>query len=795
MNQITDFVTGGALQWYGAASPGASACTDDAGAVLLPGSRLGPYRIGALIGRGGSSLVYRAERCDGAFSQTVAIKVARNGVAADAARLERDHLARLSHPFIARIFDAGVSDGTHWFAMEFVDGLPIDRYAGHRCLDWRSRLGLLQSVCAAIGQAHDLGLVHGDIKPSNVLVDREGNPRIIDFGIAQDLRGSNASSNPAWTAAYASPEQVVGDPVTVRSDIYQLGLLVRELLLEPVSPDPPATTPPLPAIARRNLETVVARACADDPCRRFEHASQLADDLSRVSRHRAAHAGGLTRWHRLQLLVRSRPFAVVAVAATLLAVVGATYLNRTDRQAAAARIAVEIQLAQGGRAFLSRALTQEPANTAMTSPLDRLDAAAARTWQMHASPATRVAALEALTDAYFDTGMDGPVRANRLIAATVAEFDRAGSQAAPESRARLATLLARCIGATSSLDAFRQSLHEAERLHREAGIDARSLSALRLGRQQMYLLEREGRLDDITGFATRLIDTADAALSTSSELARVLHRRGHFRWKHEEDPDALGDLQRAKHIFDTIYGPGHALTTTLTGVMAEIEATQGDIDAARHQLQATMDAAAAAFPAESIEVAQAHSVLGGFLVRWAVDDADIPTALDHLEPAYQTLSRLDRRFIGLSVGQDYAAALIETRKFPEAIRVLQAALEQRRIDHPDAHPYVVWTRLMLAHAECLAGDRESATASLDVIAGQIEKEATGRWFIYWLIRGRCLLRQGQIDAAAQALAAAEGAEPDTSSLARRLYRRLEIQLRKELSDARRASEGIPVGDG
>lgn len=786
MNDITDFVTGGALHWYGAASPAASACADDAGAVLLPHSRLGPYRIGALIGRGGSSLVYRAERCDGAFSQTVAIKVARNGAAADAARHERDHLARLSHPFIARIFDAGVTDGTHWFAMEFVDGLPIDRYASDRHLDWRSRLGLLQSVCTAIGQAHELGLVHGDIKPSNVLVDRDGNPRIIDFGIARDLGGSGESATPAWTAAFASPEQIAGGDVTVRSDIYQLGLLVRELLLEPVNPHSPVTTTPLPAIARRNLETVVARACADDPSQRFACAPQLADDLARASRHRPARAGGLTRWQRLQLLVRSRPFAVSAVVAALLVIVGGTYLNRTARQAAAARLAVEIQLAQGGRAFLSRALMQEPASTAMTSPLDRLDAAAARTWQMQASPATRVAALEALTDAYFDTGMDGPVRANQLISATVAEFDRAGTQASLESRARLATLLARCVGATSSLDAFRQSLGVAERLHREAGIDARSLSALRLGRQQMYLLEREGRLDDITGFATRLIDTADAALSTSSELARVLHRRGHFRWKHEEDPGALSDLQRARQIFDTIYGPGHALTTTLAGVMAEIEATQGNIDAARLQLQATMDAAAAAFPAESIEVAQAHSVLGGFLVRWAVDDTDIQVALDHLEPAYRTLSHLDRRFIGLSVGQDYAAALIETHKFPEAVRVLQAAVEQRRIDHPDAHPYVVWTRLMLAHAECLAGGAEPAMANLDVIAGQIEKEATGRWFIYWLIRGRCLLRQGQVDASAQALAAAEKADPDTSSLARRLYRRLEIQLRKELSVARNA---------
>jgi eukaryotic-like serine/threonine-protein kinase len=785
VKDIGDFVTGGALRWFGSASADTPAAPDDDRAALLPGSRLGPYRIESLIGRGGSSLVYRARRCDDAFSQTVAIKIVRGDIAADAARLERDYLARLSHPFIARIFDAGMSNGAHWFAMEFVDGAPIDRHAIDRDLDWRARLSLLERVCEAIGQAHELGLVHRDIKPSNILVDRDGNPRIIDFGIALDLRGKSDDSRLAWTAAYASPEQVAGDDVTVPSDIYQLGLLIRELLLEPGrtrSPTVDAKPPSLPAIARRSLAAVIAKACADDPRRRQGSARQLADDLSRIARHRPPLSGGLSAWAHVRLLLQRRAFSVAAIAVTLALVAAGLSADRIADQASAARRADEIQLAQSGRAFLSRALMTANANATGNSPLDRLDAAAERTRHMSQTPAVRVAALEALTDAYFDAGMGGATRAKTLVAATVDEFERDHPMLL-ESRARLATLLARCEGATASVDAFRKSLGRAERLHRDAGIDPHSLPALSLGRYTMVALEREDRLDESIALGTRLIETADPALHASSELARVLHRRGHLRWEHQEDPGALADLRRAKTIFDMIYGPAYPLTTYLSGVIAEIEAVRGNAEGARRELEAAFATAKVLFPPDAIEIAHAQSVLGTFLVNWGAKEEDAQIALQHLAPAYRTLSHLDRRRLQLGIGQDYATALIETGSSSEAKAVLQTVLEQRCATHPEDNPYVVWTRMQIIQAECLAGEAAQAMSKLDDIYTDINDYASSRWTIYyWTIRSRCLLHQQRTDEARLAFQEIGRIEPDSNSLVRRLFRRSEAQLQAELAD-------------
>jgi serine/threonine protein kinase len=790
VNDIADFVTGGALRWYNSASPNARTDGGEAPHELPPGSRLGPYRIESLIGRGGSSLVYRAQRCDDAFSQTVAIKVVRDGIGAEAARLERDHLARLTHPFIARIFDAGVENDIRWFAMEFIDGAPIDRHVEQQNLDWRKRLALLGQVCEAIGQAHELGLVHRDLKPSNVLIDRDGNPRVIDFGIALDLHGANDPSCFACTTAYASPEQIGGAPVTVHSDIYQLGLLVRELVLESATP---ASSPP--GIVRRNLATVVAKACDAEPRARYASALALADDLSRVMRHRAAHAGGLSGWHRLRLLLqRQRLGAAVFAATALLAVVGLAADWSADR-ASAARRAEEIQLAQSGRAFLSRALMNVVVSNAAASPLDRLDAAAERTRQMTQTPAVRIAALEALTDAYFDLGMGGPARAQQLVAATVAEFEH-DYPTLLEPRARLATLLARCEGATASIDAFRRSLDEAERLHREAGIDPRSLTALRLGRQRMFLLEREEKIDEALALATTLIENTDGALGTTLEFGRILHRRGHIRWNRAEDFGALDDLRHTKQIFDAIYGRGYAITTMLAGVIAEIEVMHGTaFGTVVQDLQENLAATDALYTPETIEAAQARAVLGGFIVKWSDDEDGAASALTYLEPAYETLSRTEKRFLGLTVEQDYAAALMASRKYPEAVRVLAAALAQRMSNGSPESPYVVSTRMMLADAECHAGDARRAMASLDEIAGNIEEDASSQRADYWMLRSRCLLQQKRFAEARQAFEEIARAEPDANTLARRRYRRIEAQIRTALIAAAESPsiDESPVG--
>ncbi|HEY0778504.1 MAG TPA: serine/threonine-protein kinase, partial [Gemmatirosa sp.] len=241
---------------------------EDDGAPHIAGRRVGPYRLVRELGRGGMGTVYLAERDD--VGRRVALKLVRGGLAAPerVARflVERRVLARLDHPHVARLLDAGVvdggpDDGTPWFAMEVVDGEPLDRYCDARRLRVGARLALVEQVCEAVAYAHRYLVVHRDLKPSNVLVTvgegaaggagagtGAGTVKLLDFGIAKLLAddgagaaagdGGAALAGGALTEAglrlltpeYAAPEQVRGEPVTTATDVYALGVLLYELL-------------------------------------------------------------------------------------------------------------------------------------------------------------------------------------------------------------------------------------------------------------------------------------------------------------------------------------------------------------------------------------------------------------------------------------------------------------------------------------------------------------------------------------------------------------------------------------
>lgn len=205
------------------------------------GRALGPYVIEDVIGRGGMGTVYRGRRADREFEQRVAIKMIRRGMDSELVvrrfRHERQILASLDHPNIGRLFDGGTSaDGLPYFVMEFVDGLPIDRYADDRQLSTVDRLRLCLGVFDAVQHAHDRAIVHRDLKPTNVLVTAAGHAKLLDFGIAKilDTDGDGASTFThvarPMTPDYASPEQIQGRPITPATDVYALGLLLYELL-------------------------------------------------------------------------------------------------------------------------------------------------------------------------------------------------------------------------------------------------------------------------------------------------------------------------------------------------------------------------------------------------------------------------------------------------------------------------------------------------------------------------------------------------------------------------------------
>ncbi len=341
-----------------------------------PGARLGPFRIVREIGRGGMGVVYLAERAEGGFRQQVALKVVPPGVDSEAIlrRFERERqiVAALNHPAIARLVDGGLTgDGRPYFAMEYVDGRPIDRHCDGLGLTVEERLEIFRTVAAAVQHAHVNLLVHRDIKPGNILISVDGQVKLLDFGIAKPIgSGGPAGEDPLtrataclMTPEYASPEQVRGEPVSTASDVYQLGLLLYELLTGRRAQrfrgeglveaerivcrdDPPrpsavvfagaATTPDEEAAAaarrttpaglarrlRGDLDNIVMMAIRKEPERRFHSPAEMAEDIERSSQSLPIRAGRGTQAYRAGKFIRRHRTAVAAAAAFALLLAG-----------------------------------------------------------------------------------------------------------------------------------------------------------------------------------------------------------------------------------------------------------------------------------------------------------------------------------------------------------------------------------------------------------------------------------------------------------------------------------------
>jgi tetratricopeptide (TPR) repeat protein len=338
----------------------ARAIEDVAGEVSAPdnwvGRRFGAYRVIREIGRGGMGLVFEAVRADDEYRKTVALKIApfwrgRSAVA-ERFRLERQILAELEHPHIARFLDGGTEDGVPYFVMEYVEGLPITAYCGAHHLDLSARLDLFRQVCGAVQFAHESLVVHRDLKPANILVSGAGEPKLLDFGISKlldplDEAGSTATIETQWTPDYTSPEQVRGRAVTVRTDVYSLGLILYELLtgeraqiadptsaltldrsiceIEPPRPSERGLARGDRALASRlrgDLDTIVMTAINKEPDRRYGTAAAFSDDIGRFLDGRPILARPSTAGYRAGKFLRRHRFGAAAVALIVVSLVG-----------------------------------------------------------------------------------------------------------------------------------------------------------------------------------------------------------------------------------------------------------------------------------------------------------------------------------------------------------------------------------------------------------------------------------------------------------------------------------------
>jgi serine/threonine-protein kinase len=370
----------------------------------LVGSEVGSYRVLRPLGHGGMGTVYLAERIDGSFTQTVALKVVRAGLSPALSarfRAERRILARLQHPNIARLLDGGVApDGRPWLAMEYVEGEPITAYCDRKRLSVNERLALFETVCETVAFAHRNLVVHRDLKPSNILVTTEGTVKLLDFGIAKLMEdeapftvAETRTGMRVMTPEYAAPEQVRGEAVSTATDVYALGVLLYELLTgrrpyrlstqirheierailedeptrpstavaEPLPEEAPTTTPDTLSQARQadtaalrrrlagDLDQIVLTALRKETERRYGSADAFADDIRRHLDGLPVKAQPDTVGYRARKFVRRHRGGVAATALVVLALavgLGAALWQADRAEAAAARAAAEAERAQ-----------------------------------------------------------------------------------------------------------------------------------------------------------------------------------------------------------------------------------------------------------------------------------------------------------------------------------------------------------------------------------------------------------------------------------------------------------------
>lgn len=555
------------------------------------GAPIGPYRILREIGHGGMGTVYLAERADQQYQKTVALKLLRAWSVADDRSVrrfleERQILAALDHPDIARLLDGGVTvDGVPWFAMEYVEGAPIDRYCREHRLTIERRLDLFCRVCAAVQYAHRNLIVHRDLKPANILVTGNGGVKLLDFGIAKLLGDHVGTSAPLtatderlMTPLYASPEQIRGEPVSTASDVYVLGVLLYELLTgrspyrfstrEPYEiaraildqePEPPSHALDRPGgskedkkVARRvrgDLDTIVLTAIQKLPGERYGTAEQLEADVRRHQAGLPLSARPENRFSRARKFVRRHRIGVAITASVGLLVLlftGVTAVQSARIRAQAGRITLERDRAEQVSQFLAGLFqTSDPYAGAGDSLTAReiLDSGAARIdRELADQPEARAQMLFEMGRAYFGLGFRD--RARRLVETSLAIRRRSTPMAGIE--------ITRTLDYLGLVLLNQGELEEAERTYREALaarhqlLGARHPGAARSLNGLAAVLRAGGSFHDADSVSRQAIAIDEARIDNNHlDLAESLEGLA-------QAAQALGDFAVAERLYTRV---------------------------------------------------------------------------------------------------------------------------------------------------------------------------------------------------------------------------------------------------
>jgi len=677
-------------------------------AATLEGQALGAYTLVSPIGAGGMGSVWLARRSDGRFEGTVAVKLLNASLVGRAGeerfRREGSILARLAHPHIARLHDAGVSaTGQPYLVLEHVAGEPIDRYCDNRRLDVRARLHLALDVLAAVAHAHASLIVHRDIKPSNVLVGEDGAVKLLDFGIAKLLEedGSGEATSltreggSALTPEFAAPEQITGGAVTTATDVYALGTLLYVLLsgrhpaeeslgstarlvraIVDTDPDRVSTSPGdddasarnttregLKRVLRGDLDVIVARCLKKAPAERYASVSMLAEDVQRYLDDEPIGARPDTLAYRAAKFVRRHTGAVAAAAAVALLLAGLVgfYTARLTRERDRARL--QALRATKASEFLSDLLTEaDPYEKKEPSVRDLLDAGAARVHkELSDQPELEAEMLTAIGRVYHHLGADD--KAQSLLEEAVAVARRGvgpGSEQAADALNNLGLVLRDRGQLTAAERALTESLALRRRLY---GTEHKDLAVTLVELAGVY--EDQGRDDraeplllESLVIRRKLLGPEDHETGVSmNDLALLKRRRG-------ELAEAESLFRRVLAIFRKTMGEDHPHVASALGNLALVVADRGDFPEAERLFRESL----------------------------ALDRQKLGDRNPDVGNTWVNLSR----------------PLLEEKKYDEAAAAARQGLEITRASLGGDHPRIAYGEIYLARADLARGNAAAA---------------------------------------------------------------------------------------
>ncbi|MCQ4164121.1 serine/threonine-protein kinase [Tahibacter harae] len=755
------------------ADAGPSAAAD----AELP-AQIGPYQILGLLGEGAMGRVYRARESQPPREVALKVMHALGRSALARFRREVELLAQLEHPGIARLYAASdaaaESTGPPWLALEYVRGRDLISDAHERGLDLDARLVRLIAICRAVQYAHGRGVIHRDLKPGNILVDADGQPKVLDFGIARLADGlardMTQLGQVLGTVPYMSPEQLSGNSAAVdaRSDVYALGCIAYELLSGRLPhPQLSASTlfeaidivrhqspPPLgkvAAAARGDLETVVMKALAAEPERRYASAAEFAADLQRVREHRPVEARPPTVGYLIARFVRRHRLASAAAALSVLALVVASVVSlRLAWSEAAARREAEARAAEAGavNGFLQRMLVSADPERSQGGDLtvrSVLDAAQAELAQAALPPL--VAARVNLTLAGSFNKLGEGARAEALYAQALAQLDAA---APPALRDQLLVGQARALYAQKKYAAAEAVLapliaRPAGQIEAETQLDARLAEAEGLGAQGKSAAAEEKLRPLLEDMRRELGEQHALSLATAQNLGSVLRLAGRY-----DEAIALARGTLAAHL--QRFGPDHPQTLNLRSLLGALYELKEDNAAAEAEFRGVIEVRARVLGAAHPATLNAQQALASFLVRRGQADAGIALIRDVI--AARRLRGEDDAPNNLLARNVLAYALEDQGRLAEAEAELRKVIAAQSRDGGPANAEAIGPRNNLAML--LLKQQRPADALLEFDAldkwMQANLPAGHPYFaIFASNRGECLARLGRWDEARQVL--------------------------------------------